>query len=422
MSALGERKVVRRGAGVVFLVVIGLLITLSIKIYDKDFDSSVPVTLRTDRVGNQLHVTSEVKARGVVVGEVRGIRGTGDGAEIDLALEPGKLARLPKNVSALLVPKTLFGERYVQLSIPDSGRQPPLAPGDVIGQDRSANAIELERVFDNLLPVLKAVQPQKLATTLTAVATALQDRGTQLGDTLTTAADYLEKFNPSLPRLNANIRDLAKVSNLYGDIAPDLLDALTSTAVTLNTVKDQRAQLGSLYDKVTTSAQDVTTFLKQNKDTIIKLSASGRAPLELTARYSSSFPCTFTAMAALAPEMDKVLGKGTDEPGMHVDAIVTQSRGKYVPGKDDPVYTASGGPKCYPGGVTPTEGATVAGGSAHPLGATTADGLGLANSPQERELIASLVAPSIGVPTADVPAWGSVLIGPLYRGAEVTLK
>lgn len=422
MSDVTERKVVRRSAGVVFLVVIGLLITLSIKIYDKDFVSSVPVTLRADRIGNQLHVTSEVKARGVVVGEVRGIRGTGDGAEIDLALEPDKIARLPKNVSALLVPKTLFGERYVQLSIPDTGRQAPLAPGDVIGQDRSANAIELERVFDNLLPVLKAVQPQKLATTLTAVATALENRGTQIGGTLGTAADYLEKFTPNLPLLNANIRDLAKVSDLYGDIAPDLLDALTSSAVTLNTVKDQRTQLDSLYGKVTTSAQDVTTFLKQNKDTIIKLSAAGRAPLELTARYSPSFPCTFTAMAALVPEMDKVLGKGTDEPGMHVDAIVTQSRGKYVPGKDDPVYTAGGGPKCYPGGVAPTESATAAGGSAHPLGATTGDGLGLANSPQERELLASLVAPSIGVPTSDVPAWGSVLIGPLYRGTEVTLK
>jgi phospholipid/cholesterol/gamma-HCH transport system substrate-binding protein len=48
--------------------------------------------------------------------------------------------------------------------------------------------------------------------------------------------------------------------------------------------------------------------------------------------------------------------------------------------------------------------------------------LGLANSPQERDLISTLVAPSVGVPADQVPAWGSVLVGPLYRGTEVTLR
>ena len=59
----------------------------------------------------------------------------------NLVFEPGKVDMLPRDVSALLVPKTLFGERYVQLSIPDGTRAPHLAAGDVIEQDRSANAV-----------------------------------------------------------------------------------------------------------------------------------------------------------------------------------------------------------------------------------------------------------------------------------------
>jgi len=418
------RKAGVRTAGVLFLAVMSVFVLITIKIYDKDFVTSVPVTLKADRVGNQLREGGQVKMRGVVVGEIRGVRAVAGGAEISLALEPDKVGRLPRDVSALLVPKTLFGERYVQLSVPAADRTPPLRSGDVIAQDHSANAIELERVFDNLLPLLQAVQPQKLATTLTAVSTALQGRGAQLGQTLAQASDYLKRFNPDLPRLDQNVHDLATVSNLYGDIAPDLLDALSDSAVTLGTVNEKRGDLGTLYQQVTASSGDITTFLQHNGNNIISLSADSRRPLEIAAEYSPSFPCTLQALTDLKPDMNKVLGAGTNQPGLHAEISVTQSRGKYVPGQDAPAYTATGGPRCYPSGVVPTTGTAAAapGTQAHPL-LPGADGdLGVANSPQEQELLATLVAPSIGVPTGQVPAWGSVLVGPLYRGTEVKLK
>lgn len=343
-----------RTAGVLFLAALSAFVLLTVKIYNKDFTTTVPVTLRADRVGNQLRAGGQVKARGVVVGEIRGVHAIRGGAEISLALDPEQVKWLPVNVSALLVPKTLFGERYVQLSIPDTGRKRPLQAGDVISQDRSANAIELERVFDNLLPVLKAVQPQKLATTLTAVSTALQGRGAQLGQTLATASDYLRRFNPNLPQLDRNVRDLATVTRMYGDIAPDLLDALTDSSVTLGTISAKRTDLGSLYQQVTTSSRDLTTFLRQNRNNIIALSADSRRPLEIGAKYSPSFPCTLQALTDLKPSMDRVLGAGTKEPGLHVEVTVSKSRGKYVPGRDDPAYTEKTGPRCYPSGVTPT--------------------------------------------------------------------
>lgn len=421
---MNGHKLGRRGAGLAFLLVMAAFVTLTVQVYDKEFVSSVRVILHTGHAGNQLHENSEVKARGVRVGTVRAIRSMGDGAEIELALDPDQADKLPRDVSALLVPKTLFGERYVQLSIPDGSSVGPIADGDVITQDRSANAIELERVFDDLLPVLRAVQPHKLAVTLTAIATALQGRGEQLGETVAAAADYLEAFNPNLPRLDEDIRDLAEVSQLYGDIAPDLLDALTDSTVTLNTAAEKRAELGSLYQNVTSSSQDVTLFLRNNSENLIRLAASGRAPLELAARYSPSFPCTLKALADLKPSMDRVLGAGTAEPGLHIQATVTRPRGKYVPGVDDPVYDATGGPRCYPSGVAPTVGVAAAplGSRAHPLLPGAGGELGLPNSPQERELIATLVAPALGVAPGQVPAWSSVLVGPLYRGTEVTLR
>ena len=52
----------------------------------------------------------------------------------------------------------------------------------------------------------------------------------------------------------------------------------------------------------------------------------------------------------------------------------------------------------------------------------TSLGLGEANSPAENRLIAELMAPEAGVSPADYPTWGSLLVGPLLRGAEVEVR
>lgn len=413
------RKLARRSAGVAFLLVMAVLAWFAIQVYQQKFSDDVLITLEADRIGNQLNKSSEVKARGVVVGTVRAVYPGQDGARVELAMKPETLPRLPRDVTALLIPKTLFGERYVQLSIPDGSTKDPLAAGDVIRQDRSKNAIELERVFDDLLPVLKAVQPQKLATTLTAISTALEGRGERIGQTMVATAAYLEEFNPNLPTLTEDLKDLAKVTKLYGDIAPDLLDALTDSSVTLGTVADQRTQLTDLYAQVTDSAQDVTTFLENNKENLIWLAAASRAPLELAAEFSPSFPCTLKALADLKPSVDKMLGAGTDEPGVHINVTkVVPDPGKYESGVDDPVYDETGGPRCYPSGVPPVLGviAVPTGSAGHPL--LAGGDLGLPNSPQEQELVATMLTPSLG----EVPSWSTVLVGPLYRGTEVTLQ
>ncbi|CAM5717454.1 hypothetical protein SALBM217S_08613 [Streptomyces griseoloalbus] len=171
------RTLRRRLAGVVFVLVPALLIWLAVAVYDKEFTASDPVVVETDSVGNQMHPGAEVKLRGVVVGEVRAIDATGDGARLTLAMKPCTLDAVPSDVRAQMLPTTLFGERFVALVPPENPSPVPLAAGAVIPQDRSANAVELQQVLDDVLPMLTAVQPQKLAATLSAVSQALEGRG-----------------------------------------------------------------------------------------------------------------------------------------------------------------------------------------------------------------------------------------------------
>ncbi|WP_406188621.1 MCE family protein [Streptomyces anulatus] len=429
MRTSSTRTVRRRLAGVTFLLVPAVLVWVSVSVYEKDFTDDATVTVRTGAVGNEMHDNADVKLRGVVIGQVRSIATDGDGARLTLAIDRDQLEQVPADVTAQMLPTTLFGARFVALVPPRIPTGSTLRAGAVIPQDRSSNAIELEQVLDNVLPLLTAVQPEKLSATLNAVSQALEGRGERLGETLTTLDGHLKKFNPQLPTLNADIKELVKVSTLYADAAPDVLDALTDATVTSSTLADQEARLAGLYGTTTAAAQDTTSFLRENKDNLIRLSAAGRPSLELLAEYAESFPCTLRTMAGFVPAMDKALGKGTDEPGLHVSIKSVPSKGKYVPGKDTPVYSASGGPACYSVPYVGKHAPTADTRRATDVTAPPADagedadtGLGLPNSPQESRLVNELVAPSLKARPGDLADWSSVLIGPAFRGAEVKLK
>ena len=51
-------------------------------------------------------------------------------------MDPEMIDQIPSNVTARLLPKTLFGEKFVSLVPPQGPSPTPLAAGDVIDEDR----------------------------------------------------------------------------------------------------------------------------------------------------------------------------------------------------------------------------------------------------------------------------------------------
>ncbi|WP_216213150.1 MCE family protein [Amycolatopsis aidingensis] len=405
-----------RVLGVVYLVIVAVFLWLTIAIYRDVFSTEVPVTLRADHVGNQLQAQADVKMRGLIVGTVREVDSHGDAAELELAMDPELIDKVPSNVSARLLPKTLFGERYVSLVEPADPAPTPLSAGDVIGQDRSAASIELERVLNNLLPLLRSVEPAQLASTLNALAQALEGRGEPLGDTLVRVGNYLGELNPQLPEIKDDISAFADVSDTYDAAAGDFLHALSDLTVTSRTVVQQRANLDALYRTLTAATRDVTGFLEQNKETLIRLSASARPTLDVLARYAPQYACMLDSVTDLIPRLEKTFGKGTDKPGLHVKLRFVPDRGQYYPGTDDPRYDDTRGPRCYGSDGGEDSAAAI------PALSTMDSELGPANSPQERNFLAAVLAPTLGVRPAEVPEWSSLLLGPLLRGTEVEFE
>jgi phospholipid/cholesterol/gamma-HCH transport system substrate-binding protein len=425
-------KVRRRSVGVVFLLVLAFLIWLSLALYNKTFTAVDMVTLHTSSTGNELHPGAQVLVRGVQVGEVRSITASGHGATLMLAMQPDMVNRIPANVTAVMVPTTLFGERYVDLIIPAHPVRARLVSGSVIHQNDSRDAIEVETVLNNLLPMLTAVRPQDLDVTLTAISQALQGRGAELGRTLDTLNAYLHKFNPNLPALDRDLKELVQVVNTYSAAAPSIVQALNNFSVTSQTILAQQQNLSALYATLTQATSDLDTFLNQNSGNIIGLSSEGLPSLRILARYAPEFPCIFQDLQKFIPNMNKVLGAGTNQPGLHATVHVEQPLsnaadpvGQYTYPRDSPVYRDNTGPHCYPiplPVVPLNDGATPPTSFSPALTSTGGSGLSLANSPEENEFVNELVGATQDVAPRSLPDWSSVLVGPVYRGRKVELK
>jgi phospholipid/cholesterol/gamma-HCH transport system substrate-binding protein len=407
-------KTRQRLAGVVFLALLALLAGISVAVYNKEFTPATMVTLYTDSTGNEMTINADVSVRGVVVGQVRSITSNGSGAKLELAITPSAAASLPANVTAQMLPTTLFGERYVALIEPSSPSVATLSETRVISQDRSADAIELETVLNDMLPMLTAIAPQKLSVTLTAIADTLQDRGATLGQTLDDVNVYLKDFNPQLPALDNDISELVAVTQTYTQAAPDVIAALRDFSVTSQTVASEAANLDSLYSVVTGTSENLTTFLTDNKQNLISLSDDGGPPLQVLASYSAEFPCVLQQLTDAIPDLDKALGAGTRQPGVHATVRTVPAEEPYKPDVNTPRYDDNTGAECY---ATPFSGVSLSDGTPD----ISTAGLGLPNSPQENELVNELVAGQVNVAPDNLPDWSSVLLGPLYRGTTVTI-
>ena len=169
-----ERPASLKILGAAFLAMLLFFLWLTYAFFNQKFVSSVPVTLESKNTGVNLPQNADVKLRGVIVGEVRKVQADGNGVKLTLAMNPKLIKDVPQGVTAELVPKTLFGEKYVSLIPPatDITGGASLRAGDVI--QKADVPIEVETLLDNLYPLLDAVDPANLSYTLSAVSTALE--------------------------------------------------------------------------------------------------------------------------------------------------------------------------------------------------------------------------------------------------------
>jgi phospholipid/cholesterol/gamma-HCH transport system substrate-binding protein len=427
-AAIGHRVL-----GVAFLALLSLFGLLTYAIFNKSFASYDDVTLRSSKIGLQLPTRADVKIRGVQVGEVLGTTLTRDGVELKLGIYPGQTGTIPANVTARILPKTLFGEKYVALQVPERPSSRSLRAGDVISQSRVA--IEVEKVLSDFYPLLRTVQPAQLNYTLTAIANALEGRGERIGQSLVTLDGYLKRVNPQIPLLVEDLRQLGAVSDTYRSVVPELANLLRNSVTTGDTFVEKEQKVEALFEDVASFSSTSRDFLEQNGANIIRMSKQGQAQLPLFAKYAPEYPCMLNGIVGVLPRQEQAFRNYT----LHINLEVLPRQPRGFNSADSPRYAEHGGyidlHDCEsaihdkwsqntlpPSRLVPK----INDGVNYPVEKRVSPGFdltsGFAGSAAERSVVNAIAAPVIGVSADQVPDVASLLFAPLARGTEVSVR
>ncbi len=444
MTAVAERRGARGAAGatfrrllgVGFLALLAFCCVLTYAFFTKAFTRTADVTLETSHVGLQLSRQADVKLRGLLVGEVREVESDGRSARVRLALRPDAIDAIPANVSARILPKTLFGEKYVELVPPPRPAPQALAAGDVIQRDRTSVGIELEAILDDVYPLLRTVEPAKLNATLAALATALEGRGDDVGANLTRLNGYLGKVNPHLPALKKDVTGLADVADLYDDASPDLLHLLENSTRTGNTVLVKQRVLEDFLTDLAGTSVNARQFLADNEQELIQVGEVSRPTLDLLATYSPEYSCLLQGMADWVPRFEDAFGGGEhfdgSAPSLHITLEIVDQHSGYTD-DDRPAWLDDRGPGCrtLPHPPYSQKNPAPASGVSDGVGSGPGPGSrvptfdvagGYAGTAAEQDVVDALVGPVMHTSPSDVPDIATLLFGPLARGTEVSVR
>ncbi|UDH01232.2 MCE family protein [Rhodococcus opacus] len=306
------------------------------------FDDFTRVALVAPRSGLILEPGAKVKMLDIPIGRVAGVEERDGYAYVTLDLDPTQARGIPANVSATIESTTVFGAKFVSLIQPDRPSETPLTSDGMI--DARQITPELNTVFEELTTVLKAIAPERLNATLTAIAEAMRGRGEQFGDALVQTDAYLNGLRPSLDNLQRDLIATADVSQVYADAVPDVLSSLDSLTTTGQSVVDKQQQLDALLLQSIGFGDSGHAVLASNENAVSTLMHRLQPTSALLARYSSGFACFFQGLDGARQSLETVIG-GT-VPGVNVSATILPGEMPYRYPRDLPKTAASGGPRC----------------------------------------------------------------------------
>ncbi|MFT4082237.1 MAG: MCE family protein [Nocardioides sp.] len=421
-----------RVLGIIFLALLLTAVWFTYAIFTKKFTDYDRVTLHAARIGLQLPDRADVKIRGVLVGEVLDMKASDDGATLTLGIYPDKIDSIPADVTGAILPKTLFGEKYVSLVAPTGSHPRHLQTGDVITKTKVST--ELQAVLRDVYPLLETIKPAQLNNTLNALATALEGRGEELGESLETLDDYLKKLNPQIPALVSDLKKLSGVADTYNAALPEISSILRNSITTATTLRTHQRELNDLLTGVTAFSKTANEFLTDNGDTLIQLGKVSDPIAKVLAKYSPEYPCLFGGLQNLQERENQAFRGYT----LHINLETLPHPPRGYTTKDKPRYGDDRGPHC---GELPdpswsqtnlfTNVPNLDDGIDEPTGKGTdraafsnssVSALGYAGSPAETKALDALLAPGMGVEANEVPDIGGLLVGPMARGAKVSLK
>ena len=438
-AALHARRlrVVELVAGIALIMASLIGVGLVYATFRGTFGDSVKVSAGITDAGDALEPGAAVTYRRIIVGEVRSAAQTADGhARVGLTIQARYAKVIPSNVLSIAVPLNLFGSSSIELVPPPKPSGRALRDGDVISADTSPGAAGLQTALADAYQLLTAIKPSDLDAALTALATALQGQGANLGALIEKADAYLRKLAPSLPTLEATINELATVTDELAKDSPNLLASLRDLLAPAKVVADRAATIATLLDVAPKATSDASALLDATGDNFVTVVNAQQAVLDAFRDNPQALPRTFDGFKGFADSFSATLAQG---PYQRVNVLVTganfEGLGTLIAGlpsqvltgiTDPTLYTVAQCPR-YPGLSGPNcssaqSNATTRSAAERLLaGSTTVHAAGGGASAQQVAAAREVLSAVSGLPPAQIPAAIDLILGPLLRGTATVV-
>lgn len=339
-------------AAVVFVAVIALITSLVYVQFRGGFTSTSVLTMLSARAGLVMNPGAPVTYNGVEIGRVASISEVEqDGqpaAKFALEVAPRYLKLIPANVDANIMATTVFGNKYVSLTAPTTGKISPdrITPQHVI--DARSVTTEINTVFQTVMDISEQIDPVKLNLTLSAAADALTGLGDKFGASLVNANAILDQVNPRMPQFRHNLQALAGTADVYSDASPELWDALTNALTTVGTLREHEGDVDAALLSAVGFGNTGEDIFNRGGPYLVR----GVEDLGITARlldtYSPEFYCMLRNFHDVAPKVFRTFG-GANGYSLRTSTTIIGAPNPYVYPDNLPRLNARGGPGGAPG-------------------------------------------------------------------------
>ncbi len=226
------------------------------------YDSSYAVTAHYLESGG-IFTGAEVTYRGVGIGRVTGMRLTDKGVDVRLSIDKNT-PKIPADAVALVGNKSAVGEQYVELQ-PRTDSGPYLKEGSEIASEDTQVPVSTREILTNLDNLLQSIPQADLRTVVAESGAAFKDAGPSIGQIIDTSNSFIDTAEANFETTTALIRDSRVVLQAQADKGSAIRSFVTDLAAFSGTVADNDKYLRALIDNGSATANELRTFLEQNK-------------------------------------------------------------------------------------------------------------------------------------------------------------
>jgi phospholipid/cholesterol/gamma-HCH transport system substrate-binding protein len=280
VSRVGQLTTRRQNVltGAIALLLLLSTTTVGIKAAFGAFETGYELVGRFDAAGQGLLPDSDVKIRGVNVGQVKGIELVDGKAEVRLRIHDDE--RVPRAAIARIRAKTLFGEKFVDLDLTeaDEAEGPFYEDGDEL--ERTEGGFELEQVLSDAFPLLQEIDGQELMTVVSNLAEGGRGLGEAINRTIVNGATVSEVFADNAELTAEFLEDLAALSGQLADSADDLLGIADSGNAALPVLNEGEQELITILQQAGRLSNDVADLLLGNQPFVDAALGGGSVALQ----------------------------------------------------------------------------------------------------------------------------------------------